>query len=66
MGGKIRTRTVDISSEHYKVARDYMIRLEPEDLEDGNSLNMLAKVASVQPGELRRLLSPLVGVPVPT
>jgi ATP-dependent phosphofructokinase / diphosphate-dependent phosphofructokinase len=31
--GRIRTRLVDVSAESYAVARDYMVRLEPQDLE---------------------------------
>ena len=66
VGGKIRTRTVDISSEHYKVARDYMIRLEREDLEDEDTLQSLAQVAGLQAEELRRTFAPLVGIPAGT
>jgi ATP-dependent phosphofructokinase / diphosphate-dependent phosphofructokinase len=32
--GRIRIRTVDVSTESYQVARSYMIRLEPSDLEE--------------------------------
>jgi len=32
--GRTRVRLVDTQAEHYRVARDYMIRLEPEDLQD--------------------------------
>ncbi len=31
--GRIRTRTVDVTTEAYHVARDNMVRLEPEDFE---------------------------------
>ena len=66
VGGKIRTRVVDTSSEHYKVARDYMIRLEPDDLDDEDTLQSLARVAGVQAEELRRMFAPLVGIPIAT
>ena len=39
--GRIRVRTVDISAESYRVARFYMTRLEPSDLEEP-SLSRLA------------------------
>ena len=32
--GRTRVRIVDVNSEHYRVARDYMIRLNPEDLQN--------------------------------
>jgi 6-phosphofructokinase len=32
--GRIRTRQVDVHAESYAVARDYMVRLEPRDLEE--------------------------------
>ncbi|HEY9158183.1 diphosphate--fructose-6-phosphate 1-phosphotransferase [Candidatus Binatus sp.] len=32
--GRIRVRTVDVSTESYQVARSYMIRLEPEDFDE--------------------------------
>jgi 6-phosphofructokinase len=32
--GRIRIRTVDVSTESYQVARSYMIRLEPSDLKE--------------------------------
>jgi ATP-dependent phosphofructokinase / diphosphate-dependent phosphofructokinase len=39
--GRIRVRMVDVSTESYRVARSYMIRLEPWDLEEP-SLSRLA------------------------
>ena len=33
VSGRIRTRSVDATSEAYHVARDYMVRLEPSDFE---------------------------------
>ena len=32
--GRIRTRQVDLTTEAYRVARDYMVRLEPPDFSD--------------------------------
>ena len=39
-------RTVDIAKPSYKVAREYMIRLEREDLDDPQKLVKLARAAS--------------------
>jgi 6-phosphofructokinase 1 len=44
--GKTRVRTVDIGAPSYKVAREYMIRLEKEDFSDANKLRLLAQAAS--------------------
>jgi 6-phosphofructokinase 1 len=40
--GKSRIRAVDITTPSYKVAREYMIRLEKEDFEDETKLRLLA------------------------
>ncbi len=48
--GKVKVRTVDITSETYTVGRQYMIRLEKEDLFPGN-LRKLAKAANMTPAE---------------
>jgi len=44
--GKSRIRVVDINKPSYKIAREYMIRLEREDLEDKDKLRALAEAAS--------------------
>jgi ATP-dependent phosphofructokinase / diphosphate-dependent phosphofructokinase len=44
--GKTRVRTVDIGAPSYKVAREYMIRLEKEDFSDANKLRLLAQASS--------------------
>jgi len=44
--GKTRVRRVDIDAPSYKVAREYMIRLEKEDFRDGEKLRQLAQAAS--------------------
>jgi 6-phosphofructokinase 1 len=43
---KTRVRAVDISKPGYKVAREYMIRLEREDFSDPHRLEKLAQVTS--------------------
>jgi ATP-dependent phosphofructokinase / diphosphate-dependent phosphofructokinase len=49
--GRVRVRLVDIQSEHYKVAREYMIRLEREDLENPEMRERLAGVAKMSADE---------------
>ncbi len=44
---KTEVRFVDITSDSYKVARSYMVRLEKRDLEDGAFLKKLAKEAQM-------------------
>jgi 6-phosphofructokinase 1 len=44
--GKSRIRAVDIATPSYRVAREYMIRLEKEDFEDGAKLGLLAQAAN--------------------
>ena len=44
--GKTRVRSVDITKPTYKVAREYMIRLEREDFTDSEKLRLLAQAAS--------------------
>jgi 6-phosphofructokinase 1 len=46
--GKSRVRLVDVDKPSYKVAREYMIRLEREDLDDPEKLRLLAEAASSQ------------------
>ncbi|MCL4537300.1 MAG: 6-phosphofructokinase [Nitrospirae bacterium] len=50
--GRIKIRTVDITSETYEVGRKYMIRLEKEDFE-GENLERLAKTANLTPEEFK-------------
>lgn len=52
--GKTRVRTVDIDAPSYKVAREYMIRLEKEDFSDNEKLRLLAQAASSE----KQLCSP--------
>jgi len=52
--GRTRTRLVDIESEYYQVARDYMQRLERRDLEDPDMRAKLAAAANVRPEDLER------------
>jgi 6-phosphofructokinase len=51
--GRTRVRAVDIKSLSYSVAREYMIRLEPQDLEDPARLEALAAAGGTTPEDLR-------------
>jgi ATP-dependent phosphofructokinase / diphosphate-dependent phosphofructokinase len=51
--GRIRTRQVDMTSEAYRVARDYMVRLEPPDFE-GERLERLSAQTSLDPKTFRK------------
>lgn len=50
---RTRTRVVDVHSDHYRVARAYMIRLEPSDLENAEMLTKLAAEARMTPEEFK-------------
>ena len=58
--GRTRVRLVDVSSEQYEIARRYMVRLRPEDLDDPSSLAALAAVVHLSPDEFRRMFGYLV------
>ena len=51
--GRTRVRLVDINSEHYKIARRYMVRLRREDFDDVESLRKLAGAANLTVDEFR-------------
>jgi len=42
--GRTRVRLVDVGSEQYEIARRYMVRLRPEDIEDASTLAAMASV----------------------
>jgi len=50
--GKTKIRRVDINTETYEVAKNYMIRLEQEDFQ-GENLDRLAKVAKMDPEQFK-------------
>jgi 6-phosphofructokinase 1 len=56
--GATRVRVVDLGSVHYKVARDYMIRLDESDLRDDEIVGRLASAAKMSPEAFRREFSP--------
>ncbi len=47
--GRTKVRLVDLQSEHYRVARQYMIRLNRRDIEDTEMLGRLAEAANMTP-----------------
>ena len=48
--GRVRVRMVDTTTESYKVGREYMIRLAPEDLREPQ-LSRLAATAGIEPAQ---------------
>ena len=51
--GRVRIRLVNVDSSSYRVAREYMIRLDREDLEDPDKLRPIAAAAGLTPGACR-------------
>jgi 6-phosphofructokinase 1 len=51
--GRIRTRQVDRTTEAYRVARDYMVYLEPRDFTDKQQLDALAAQTNLSTKEFR-------------
>ena len=51
--GKTKVRLVNVESEGYRVAREYMIRLEPKDFEDPTWVAKLAAAGNLTPDEFR-------------
>jgi len=63
--GRARVRLVDVTKPTYRIAREYMIRLEREDFEDEQKLASLAQAAStkqkqVTPEEFKDRFYPIV------
>ena len=59
--GKVRVRQVDMASTSYRVAREYMIRLDRSDLEDPEKLAEIARAAGQEPDAFRERYGYLVG-----
>ena len=51
--GRGRQRPVDVLTESYQIARDYMVRLEPRDFGDDAWVDKLAAAAELTPAEFR-------------
>ena len=54
-------RVVDVQSEHYKVAREYMVRLEDEDFDNSEMLAKIADAAGMSPQEVKTTFATVVG-----
>lgn len=60
--GRTKIRLVDTDSEGYHVARDYMLRLEREDLDDEAVLEGIASILGVGADAVRERFGPSLGV----
>jgi 6-phosphofructokinase 1 len=58
--GRMRVRMVDLESDRYKIARDYMLRLKASDLADPGELAKIASAAGVTPDKFREMFGALV------
>lgn len=59
--GKTKVRLVDMHSEGYGVAREYMIRLEKQDFANGSQLRKLSGSAHLKPAEFKKRFSYVAG-----
>jgi ATP-dependent phosphofructokinase / diphosphate-dependent phosphofructokinase len=59
--GRVRIRRVNVESSSYRVAREYMIRLGREDLEDPQKLRPIAEAAGLTPDAFRDRYGYLLG-----
>ena len=59
--GRPRVREVNVDSGMYRVATEYMIRLEQEDLDDPAKLKAIADAAGLTPEDFRRRYGYVVG-----
>jgi len=57
--GRINTRMVDVQSEHYRVAREYMIRLRRSDLDDVGIMSRLKAEAMMNADRISQRFSPM-------
>lgn len=63
--GHTRVRLVDVASEQYQIARRYMVRLRPEDMEDPELLGSMATLVRMSADEFRNRFGYLVRSPQP-
>lgn len=61
--GRMLPRKVDVKGESYECARNYMIRLEPPDLEEGERLNRMASLTGLTPAAFRERFSSVTRFP---
>jgi 6-phosphofructokinase 1 len=62
--GRARTRLVDVQSESYQVALEYMIRLKPGDLKDEGEVSRLAQAANMTKEEFHQQFDSIMGQPM--
>jgi 6-phosphofructokinase len=60
--GRTRVRNVDPASESYRVAREYMLRLEPDDFREPAWVERLAEAGGTTADELRARFAPTAEV----
>jgi hypothetical protein len=58
--GRMRVRMVDIESDQYKIAYEYMLRLKCPDFDDKRELDSLAAAANTTPERFRAEMGYLV------
>lgn len=51
--GRMRVRMVDVTSDRYRIARSYMLRLKREDFADADELARIAKAAGMSTADFR-------------
>ncbi|HST52349.1 MAG TPA: hypothetical protein VLJ61_10105, partial [Pyrinomonadaceae bacterium] len=59
--GRTRVRMVNVESEGYRVAREYMIRLEPQDFKDSSWVEKLARAGNITADEFHERFGYLSG-----
>lgn len=63
--GRTRVRLVDVDSEHYRIARRYMVRLRRDDFEDEAALSRLAATVGLTMDEFRERFAYVVANEAP-
>jgi len=61
--GRTRVRMVDVTSESYRIAREYMIRLEAEDFVDEDRLKKYAGLTGLTPQGFRERFAHVASLP---
>jgi 6-phosphofructokinase 1 len=61
--GKTRIRMVNVNSESYRVAREYMLRLDPKDFADPSWIEKMAHAANMSSAEFRGRFGHLTDMP---
>jgi len=59
--GRVRVRLVNVGSSSYRVAREYMIRLDRDDLDDPHKLRPMAEACGLTPAAFRDRYGYLAG-----